>query len=118
MIEIWQECEKFQTTSQKHADQGLVFWPWNTRNPLKKTHKQNDNTVPSTTCGVKQKELTKNELLTSENESTTLPSTTLPNNAQLNNNKETISQEQKINLENVPKIMNCEKTTIIKKPRM
>ena len=48
-----------------------------------------------------------NEQLTSENENTTLP-----NNAQPNNHKETLSQEQKINLENVQRIMNSEKTTL------
>ena len=45
--------------------------------------------------------------LTSENENTVLP-----NNTQPNNHKETLSQEQKINLENVQRIMNSEKTTL------
>ena len=49
----------------------------------------------------------KNELLTSENENTTLP-----NNAQPNNHKETLSQEQKIDLENVQRIMSSEKTIL------
>ena len=51
--------------------------------------------------------LVENEVLTSENENITLP-----NNAKPNNNKETLSQEQKINLENVQRIMNSEKTTL------
>ena len=39
MIEIWQECASFQTTSQRLAHQlrtkiknEMDFWPWNTRN--------------------------------------------------------------------------------------
>ena len=39
MIEIWQECASFQTTSQRLADQvrtiikkRMIFWPWNTTN--------------------------------------------------------------------------------------
>ena len=51
--------------------------------------------------------MVENELLTSENENITLP-----NNAKPNNHKETLSQEQKINLENVQRIMNSEKTTL------
>ena len=78
-----------------------------------KTHKQNYNTVPDTSSSVKQKQPTKNKLLTSENENIILPNTTLPNNAQPNNHKETLSQEQKINLKKVQRIMNCEKTTLL-----
>ena len=68
--------------------------------------------MPDTSSGVKQKQPTENELLTSENKNTTLLNTTLPNNAQPNNYKETLLQEQEINLENVQRIMNCEKTTL------
>ena len=43
---------------------------------------------------------------TSENENTTLPNNTLPSN-----HEETLSQEEKINLENVKRIMSSKKTT-------
>ena len=38
--------------------------------------------------------------------------TTQPNNAQSNNSEQTLSQEQKLNLENLKRIMNSEKTTL------
>ena len=44
---------------------------------------------------------------TLENENTTLPNDTLPSIKE-----ETLSQEQKINLENVKRIMSGEKTTL------
>ena len=112
MIEIWQECANFQTTGQRLADQvrTIISKGWfsdlEVLETHQKTHKQNYNTVPNTSNGVKQKQLNENELLTSENENTTLP-----NNAQPNNHKETLSQEHKINLENVQRIMNWEKTS-------
>ena len=59
-----------------------------------KTHKQNYNTVPDTSSGVKQKQSNEKEQQTSANENTTLPNDTLPSNQE-----ETLSQEQKINLE-------------------
>ena len=118
MIEIWQECANFQTTSQRLADQvgTIIKKGWFSDLEIleihQKTHKQNYNTVPNTSSGVKQKQLTENELITSENENTTLPNTTLPNNAWSNNHKETLSQKQNTNLENVQRIMNCEMTTL------
>ena len=69
-------------------------------------NKPYNNTVEDTSSVVKQKQTNRNELLTSENENVTLP-----NHAQPSNPKETLSQEQKINLENVKRIMNSEKTT-------
>ena len=121
MIEIWQEYANFLTTSQRLADQVRTIIKKDWFSDLKileiyqKTLNLNYNTVRNTSSGVKQKHLTENELLTSENENTTLP-----NSAQSNNHKETLSQEQKIYLENVLRIMNCEKdnSTIIKKHRM
>ena len=80
---------------------------------LKKTNTQQNNIVPYTWSVVKQKQPDWRELPTSENENATLP-----NNTQPSNPKETFSQEQKIDLENVKTIMNSEKTTIIKKHRM
>ena len=118
MIEIWQECAKFQTTGQRLADQvrTIIKKGWFSDLEIleihQKTHKQNHNTVSDTSSGVKQKQSNEKELPTLENENTTLPNDALPSN-----HEETLSQEQKINLENVKRIMSCEKT-IIKKHRM
>ena len=61
MIEIWQECAKFQTTSQRLADQvrTIIKKGWFSDLEIleihQKTHKQNYNTVLDTSSGVKQK---------------------------------------------------------------
>ena len=73
-----------------------------------KTHKQNYNTVPDTSSGAKQTQSNEKELQTSANENTNLPNDTL-----LNNQEETLSQEQKVNLENVKRIMSSEKTILL-----
>ena len=71
--------------------------------------------MPDTPSGVKQKQSNEKEPQTSANENTKLPNDTLSNNQE-----ETLSQEQQVNLENVKRIMNSEKTTLpyIKKHRM
>ena len=113
MMEIWKECSTFQTTSQRLADQvrTIMMKGWFSDLELleihQKTLKQNTNKVPDTPSGVKQKQSDKKEPQTSANENTTLPNDTLPNNQE-----EALSQEQKINLENVKRIMNSEKTTL------
>ena len=59
MIEVWQECAKFQTTTQRLADQirTIIKRGWFSDLELleihQKTHKQNYNTVPDTSSGVK-----------------------------------------------------------------
>ena len=63
--------------------------------------------MPYTPSGVKQKQSNKKEPQTSANENTTLPNDTLPNNQE-----ETLSQEQKENLDNVKRIMNSENTIL------
>ena len=63
--------------------------------------------MPETPSGVKQKQSNEKEPQTSANENTTLPNGTLSNNQE-----ETLSQEQKLNLENVKGIMNSEKTIL------
>ena len=70
-------------------------------------NEQDNNTVPGTSRIIQQKQPNRNEPPTSEN-----GNTTQPNNAQPNNPKETLSQEQKVNPENLKKIMNSEKTTL------
>ena len=113
MIEIWQECAKFQTISQRLADQDrtIIKKGWFSDLELqeihRKTHKQTYNTVPDTSSDVKQKQSNEKELQTSAKENTTLPNDTLPSNQ-----KETLSQEQKINQENEKKIISSEKTTL------
>ena len=64
--------------------------------------------VPDTSGGVKQKQSNEKEQPTSANKNTTLPNDTLPRNRE-----ETLSQEQKINLENVRRIMSSEKTILL-----
>ena len=113
MFEIWQDCSTFQTASQRSADQVWTITKkgWFSDIELleihKKTLNQNYNAVPDTPCGVKQKQSNEKEQQISANENTTLPDNTLPNNQD-----ETLSQEQKVNLENVKRIMNSEKTIL------
>ena len=56
---------------------------------------------------VSNKQSNEKEPQTSVNENITLPNDTLPNNQE-----ETLSQEQKVNLEIVKRIMSCEKTIL------
>ena len=113
MIEIWQEFSTFQTTSQWLVDQVRTIMKkgWFSNLELlvihQKTLIQNYNTVPDTPSGVKQKQSDEKEPQTSANENTTLPNDTLPNNQE-----ETLSQEQNVNLENVKRIMSTEKTIL------
>ena len=72
-----------------------------------KTNTQDDNTVPDTLRVDKQNQPNRNEIPCSGNENATLS-----NNAQPSNPKETLSQEQKIDLENVKRMMNSRKTTL------
>ena len=103
MIEIWQECASVQTTSERLADQLRIIIKKGWLSDLdildihQKTKKQ-DNTIPVTSSDANQKQHTRNELLTLESKNATLPS----------GPEETLSQEQKINVENVKRIMNSE----------
>ena len=103
MVEIWQECANFQTTIMKRG----WFSYLEILEIHQKTNKQGNNTVPDTSSVVKQKQPNRNEQPTSENENATQP-----NNAQPSNPKETLSQEQKIDQENVKRILNSEGTTL------
>ena len=60
-----------------------------------------------TSSGIKQKQSKEKKKLTPANKNTTLPNDTLQSNQE-----ETLSQEQKINLENVRRIMSSEKTIL------
>ena len=113
MIEIWQECAKFQTFNERLTDQvrTIIKKSWFSDLELleihQRTHKQNYNTVSDSTSGVKQKQSNEKEQPTSENEKNTLPNDTL-----LSNHEEILSQEQKTNLTSALRIMSSEKTTL------
>ena len=113
MIEIWQECSSLQT-SQRLADQvrTIIKKGWFSVHEILEIHQkinneQGSNTVPDTSNISIQKQPNRNVSPTSKNENTTQQ-----NNTQLNNSEQTLSQKQKINLEIVKRIMNCEKTTL------
>ena len=75
---------------------------------LKKKNNEHDcNTISDTPNINKQKQSNWNEPPTSENRNTRQQ-----NNAQPNNTEQTLTQEQIVNLENVKRIMNGEKTTL------
>ena len=107
MIEIWQECASFQTTSQRLDDQvrTIIKKGWFSDLEIleihQKTQKQ-DNTIPVTSSDANQKQHTRNEMPTLQNKNATLQS----------DPEETLSQEQKTNVENVKRIMNSEKTKL------
>ena len=113
MFEIWPERSTFQTTSQRLADQVRTITKkgWFSDLVLLEIHqkplKQIYYAVPDTPSGVEQEQSNEKEPQTSANENTTVPNDTLSNNQ-----VETLSQEQKVNLENVKRIMNSEKTIL------
>ena len=100
MIEIWQECASFQTTSQvdrstKNNNKKRWFSDLKILEIHQKTQTQ-DSTI------LNKKQHIKNELPTLENEYARVPS----------NPTETVSQKQQTNLENLKRIMNSVKTTL------
>ena len=113
MIDIWQECASFQTTSQRLAGQvrTIIKKGWFSDLEILEIHqkinKQDTNRTLDTSRVDKQKQPNRNELPSSENGNATHPS-----KAQTNNTKETLSKEQMMNLENLKRIMNSEKTTL------
>ena len=82
------------------------FNHYTTRTPQNDQQGSN-NTLPGTSKINKQKQPILNESPTSEN-----GNPTQPNTAQQNNPKQTLSQEHKLNLENLKRILNSEKTTL------
>ena len=114
MFEIWQECSTFQTTSQRLADQVRTITKkgWFSDLELLEIHqkplKQNYYAVPDTPSGVEDEQSNEKEPQTSAKENTTFPNDTLSNNQE-----ETLPQEQKVNLENVKRIINSEKTILL-----
>ena len=105
MIEIWQEYSNFQTISQRLADQVRTITKNGWFSDLKiieiqqKINDQHgNNTLPDPSNINKQKQPNRNELPTSENGNPTQPNTAQPNNP-----KQTLTQEQKLNRENLKK---------------
>ena len=114
MIEIWREYSNFQTTSQRLADQVRIIIKKGWFSDLeiieiqqKINDQQSNNTLPDIYNINKQKQPNRNEPSTSENGNPTKPNTAQPNNPQ-----QTLSQEQKLNLENLKRIFYGEKTTL------
>ena len=114
MIEIWQECSNFQTKNQRLADQdrtiikkGCFLYLEIIEIHQKINNQLASNTVPVKVNINKEKHLKRNKPSTSEN-----GNPTQPNSAQVNNPEQTLSQEQKLNQENLMGIMNSEKTTL------
>ena len=70
-------------------------------------NEQDSHTISDTPNTETQKQSNRNELPTSGNRNATQP-----NNTQPDNTDQTLTQEQKINLENLKRIMNREKTTL------
>ena len=115
MTEIWQELSNFQTTSQRLADQVMTiikkgwFWDFKIIEIHQKINDQQSgtNTLPGTLNNNKQKQPLRKEPPTSENENSTQPNTAQPNKPE-----QTLSQEQKLYLENLKRVMNSEKITL------
>ena len=107
MIEIWEECASFQTTSQRPSDQIWTIIKIGLFSDLEipeihqKTQTQ-DNTIQDTSSGANQKQHIRNELPNLENECATVPG----------NPTETLWQEQQTNLANLKRIMSSENITL------
>ena len=116
MKEIWQECASFQT-SQVRA---IIKKGWFSHLEILEIHQkmnyeQDTNTISDTPRTDKQNQSNQNEPLISENRNATKTNVTQPDNTM-----QTLTQKQKINLENLKRIMNGGKDelTITKKRRM
>ena len=114
-MEIWQELSNFQTTSQRLDDQvrTIIKKGWFSDLEIIEIHQKindqqsSNNTLPGTSNIIKQKQPIRKEPPTSENETSIQPNTAPPNNPE-----QTLSHEQKLNLENLKRIMNSEKITL------
>ena len=80
MIEIWQECESFLTTSQRLADQVRTIikkdWFSGLEIHQKTNNEQDSNTISDTPSINKQEQSNRNEPATSENRNTAQPNNT------------------------------------------
>ena len=114
MIAIGQECASFQTASLILANQvrTIIKKGWFYDLEILEIHQktineQDSNTISDISSIDKQEQFNQNEPSTSENRNTTQPNTTQPNNTM-----QTLLLEQKINLENLKRLMNGKKTTL------
>ena len=115
MMEIWQEFSNFQKTSQRLADQvrTLIRKGWFSNIEIIEIHQKindqqsSNNTLPGTSNINKQNQSTRKEPQTLENENSTRPNTAQPTKPE-----QILSQEQKLNLENLKRIMNSEKISL------
>ena len=114
-MEIWQEHSNFQTTSQRLADRvrTIIKKGWFSDLEILEIHQKindqqsSNNTLPGTSNINKQTQPIRNEPPTSEN-----GNSNQLNTAQQNNLEQTLTQEQKLNLENLKRIMNSKKITL------
>ena len=113
-MKIGKEHSNCQTTSQRLADQvrTIIKKCWFSDLEIIEIHqkikdKQGNNTLPGTSNIKKQKHPIRTEPPSLEN-----GNPTQPNTAQPNNSEQTLSKEQKLNLKNLKRIMNSEKTTL------
>ena len=114
-MEIWQELSNFQTTSQRLADQvrAIIKKGWFTDLGILEIHQKindqqsSDNTLTGTSNINKHYQSIRKEPPNLENENSTQPNTAQPNKPE-----QTLSQEQKLNLKNIKKIMNSEIITL------
>ena len=109
MLEIWQKCASFQTTSQRLKDHVKTIIGKDCFSDLeileicqKTNNEQCTNTVSETLGFDKQQQSYRNEPQTLENRNATYS----------NNTEQTLTQEQKIDLENLKRIMKEQKTTL------
>ena len=115
MMEISQEHSNFLTTSQRLADQvrTMIKKGWFSDLEILEIHQKindqqgSNKTLPGTSNINKQTQPIRNEPPTSEN-----GNLNQPNRVQQNNPEQTLTQEQKLNLENLNRILNSEKTTL------
>ena len=97
MIEIWQDCANFQTIRLAvNNKERLVSWRWKLEIHQKINNEQDSNTISDIPSIDKQEQSNRNEPRTSENRNTTQP----------NNIEQPLTQERKINLKHLKRIMN------------
>ena len=109
MKEIWQECASFQTTSQRLANEirTIIKNGCFSDDEILEIHQkiksqQDSYTISDTRSINKEKQSHRNEPPASENRKVTQPNST----------EQTLTHEEKVNLENLQRIMNGEKTTL------
>ena len=111
MIEIWQEYSNFQTVRLADQVRTIIKKGWFSDLEIKEIQQrindqQGNDTLSATSNINTQKQPNRNQPPTSENRNPMQPNT-----PKLNNPEQTLSQEQKLNRENLKRILKSEKTT-------